>query len=48
MSLFLPESAEAFLAENHVCTLTTIRPDGSPTWRRCASPGTPTPGRLGS
>jgi PPOX class probable F420-dependent enzyme len=30
MSLPLSESAEAFLAENHVCTLTTIRPDGSP------------------
>jgi hypothetical protein len=30
MSLSLPESAEAFLTENHVCTLTTIRPDGSP------------------
>ncbi|WP_406419549.1 pyridoxamine 5'-phosphate oxidase family protein [Streptomyces sp. NBC_00842] len=45
MSLFLPESAEAFLAENHVCTLTTIRPDGSPhvapvrfTWDADAGP----------
>jgi PPOX class probable F420-dependent enzyme len=30
MSLPLSDSAEAFLAENHICTLTTIRPDGSP------------------
>ncbi|MFF3326629.1 pyridoxamine 5'-phosphate oxidase family protein [Streptomyces sp. NPDC002889] len=28
--LRLPASAEAFLMENHLCTLTTIRPDGSP------------------
>ncbi|GAA4640273.1 F420-dependent biliverdin reductase [Actinoallomurus vinaceus] len=30
MSLPLPSSAEAFLAEPHVCTLTTLRPDGTP------------------
>ncbi|MFJ6853579.1 pyridoxamine 5'-phosphate oxidase family protein [Streptomyces sp. NPDC091271] len=32
MSLHLPlgATAEAFLAENHQCTLTTLRPDGTP------------------
>lgn len=30
MPLSLSASAEAFLAENHLCTLTTFRPDGSP------------------
>ncbi|MGF6885377.1 PPOX class probable F420-dependent enzyme [Nocardia sp. GAS34] len=30
MSVSLSASAEAFLAENHACTLTTVRPDGSP------------------
>jgi len=30
MSMPLPAAIEAFLAENHVCTLTTVRPDGSP------------------
>jgi PPOX class probable F420-dependent enzyme len=30
LPLPLPDSAETFLAENHLCTLTTIRPDGSP------------------
>ncbi|MCX4591806.1 TIGR03618 family F420-dependent PPOX class oxidoreductase [Streptomyces sp. NBC_01549] len=30
MSLPLSAPAEAFLAENHLCTLTTLRPDGSP------------------
>ncbi|GAA2299982.1 F420-dependent biliverdin reductase [Nonomuraea roseoviolacea subsp. roseoviolacea] len=29
-SLRLPAWSEAFLAEDHVCTLTTLRPDGSP------------------
>ncbi|GAA4640767.1 hypothetical protein GCM10023196_107530 [Actinoallomurus vinaceus] len=29
-SLPLPASAEAFLTEPHVCTLTTLRPDGTP------------------
>ncbi|MEU9453564.1 TIGR03618 family F420-dependent PPOX class oxidoreductase [Streptomyces sp. NPDC048277] len=29
-SLRLSPAAEAFLAENHLCTFTTIRPDGSP------------------
>jgi PPOX class probable F420-dependent enzyme len=26
----LPNAAEAFLTENHLCTFTTFRPDGSP------------------
>ncbi|WP_067481859.1 pyridoxamine 5'-phosphate oxidase family protein [Actinomadura hibisca] len=26
----LSPAADAFLAENHLCTLTTLRPDGSP------------------
>ncbi|MFE9762920.1 pyridoxamine 5'-phosphate oxidase family protein [Streptomyces sp. NPDC005808] len=26
----LSAEAEAFLAENHICTFTTLRPDGSP------------------
>ncbi|WP_407842038.1 pyridoxamine 5'-phosphate oxidase family protein (plasmid) [Streptomyces sp. DSM 116496] len=26
----LPATAEDFLAENHLCTLTTLRPDGTP------------------
>ncbi|WP_371663123.1 pyridoxamine 5'-phosphate oxidase family protein [Streptomyces sp. NBC_00280] len=30
MRLPLSPVAESFLSENHVCTLTTIRPDGSP------------------
>ncbi|MEV6862947.1 PPOX class F420-dependent oxidoreductase [Streptosporangium subroseum] len=30
MSLPLPASVEAFLAEPHLATLTTFRPDGSP------------------
>lgn len=30
MSVSLSASLEAFLAENRVCTLTTLRPDGSP------------------
>ncbi|MDH6132651.1 PPOX class probable F420-dependent enzyme [Kitasatospora sp. MAA4] len=30
MSFPLSAQAEAFLAENHICTLTTSRPDGSP------------------
>lgn len=30
MALSLPASAEAFLTENHVGTLTSLRPDGSP------------------
>ncbi|MHA6758323.1 pyridoxamine 5'-phosphate oxidase family protein [Streptacidiphilus sp. PAMC 29251] len=30
MALSLPPSAEAFLADNHLCTLSTLRPDGSP------------------
>ncbi|MEU6219583.1 TIGR03618 family F420-dependent PPOX class oxidoreductase [Streptomyces sp. NPDC047022] len=28
--LLLSSAAEDFLAENHLCTLTTLRPDGSP------------------
>jgi hypothetical protein len=30
MSLSLPAPAEAFLAEPHIATLTTLRPDSSP------------------
>jgi PPOX class probable F420-dependent enzyme len=30
MSAPLSTSVEALLAENHLCTLTTVRPDGSP------------------
>ncbi|MEV6574797.1 PPOX class F420-dependent oxidoreductase [Streptomyces sp. NPDC051577] len=29
-ALRLSAEAEAFLAENHLCTFTTLRPDGSP------------------
>lgn len=29
-SLRLNPTAEKFLAENHICTLTTVRPDGTP------------------
>ncbi|WP_304452800.1 pyridoxamine 5'-phosphate oxidase family protein [Nocardiopsis sp. YSL2] len=28
--MILSAQAEGFLAENHVCTLTTLRPDGTP------------------
>ena len=30
MSLTLSSAAESFLAENHLCTFTTLRPDGTP------------------
>jgi nitroimidazol reductase NimA-like FMN-containing flavoprotein (pyridoxamine 5'-phosphate oxidase superfamily) len=30
MSMSVPAAIEVFTAENHVCTLTTVHPDGSP------------------